>query len=154
MSEDLLQETFLRIHRARGGFAQGAPVVPWAYAIARNAWLDHVRSAKVRTRHVASLQEPATDSRAGELRAGPEADTESHAIARETALLAEQALARLPAPQREAFVLLRYEGLSVAEAADVLGSSTTAVKLRAFRAYEALRDALELPKKTERTDGV
>jgi len=44
--------------------------------------------------------------------------------------------------KREAFVLLRYEGLSVQEAADVLGSTPTAVKLRAFRAYEALRAAL------------
>src|SRR5437773_1890250 len=43
VADDLLQETFMRIHRARGGFEARAAVVPWAYAIARNAWLDHVR---------------------------------------------------------------------------------------------------------------
>ena len=42
-----------------------------------------------------------------------------------------------------AFVLIRYEGLSIQDAAQVLGATPTAVKLRAFRAYEALRAELE-----------
>src|SRR5689334_13001546 len=50
VADDLLQETFMRIHRARGGFEAGAAVVPWAYAIARNVWLDHIRSVKVRAK--------------------------------------------------------------------------------------------------------
>lgn len=44
--------------------------------------------------------------------------------------------------RREAFILLRYEGLSVAEAAAVVGATESAVKLRAFHAYEQLRRAL------------
>src|SRR4030095_430370 len=72
---------------------------------------------------------------------GPEPDSEQAAIARETAALVESVLARIPPAQREAFVLLRYEGMSVEDAAEVLGSTPTAVKLRAFRAYEALREA-------------
>jgi len=64
-------------------------------------------------------------------------------IARETAAIVETVLARLPAAQREAFVLLRYEGMSVQEAAEILGSTASAVKLRAFRAYEALRVSLD-----------
>jgi len=140
VADDLLQETFIRVHRARGGFATGAAVVPWAYAIARNVWLDHVRSAKVR----AKIQVDGGDDKANAADpvTGPEADSEQAAIARETAALVESVLARLPAPQREAFVLLRYEGMSVQDAAEVLGSTPTAVKLRAFRAYEALREAL------------
>ncbi|HTU59175.1 MAG TPA: sigma factor-like helix-turn-helix DNA-binding protein, partial [Polyangiales bacterium] len=47
--------------------------------------------------------------------------------------------------RREAFVLLRYEGLSVEAAAQVLGISEGAVKLRAFHAYELLRAALREP---------
>jgi RNA polymerase sigma-70 factor (ECF subfamily) len=64
-------------------------------------------------------------------------------------------LARLAPAQREAFVLLRYEGMSVDDAAAVLGSTPTAVKLRAFRAYEALRAALGASRDTNRggTDG-
>ena len=43
-------------------------------------------------------------------------------------------------------MLIRYEGMSVKDAAEVLGSTPTAVKLRAFRAYEALREALSVAK--------
>jgi len=51
-------------------------------------------------------------------------------------------LAKLPQSQRQAFELIKNEGLSVAEAAQVLGTTVAAVKLRAHRAYEALRGAL------------
>src|SRR5687768_2273256 len=48
IAEDLAQETFLRMHRARANFARGGAVLPWAYAIARNVHLDHVRAARLR----------------------------------------------------------------------------------------------------------
>lgn len=141
VADDLVQETFMRIHRARGSFDSRAAVVPWAYAIARNAWLDHVRAAKVRGETPrAKHHEDATGS--AEAPTGPDADSEQLAIARETAALVESVLSRLAPAQREAFVLLRYEGMTVDDAAAVLGSTPTAVKLRAFRAYEALRAAL------------
>lgn len=140
VADDLLQETFMRIHRARGSFDSGAAVVPWAYAIARNAWLDHVRAAKVRGE--SSRAKGNDDPISAEAPTGPDADSEQLAIARETAALVESVLSRLAPAQREAFVLLRYEGMSVDDAAAVLGSTPTAVKLRAFRAYEALRAAL------------
>ena len=141
VADDLLQETFMRIHRARGSFDPSAAVVPWAYAIARNAWLDHVRAAKVRgdTTRAKSNDDAATPL---EATTGPDADSEQVAIARQTAALVESVLGKLAPAQREAFVLLRYEGMSVEDAAAVLGSTPTAVKLRAFRAYEALRAAL------------
>jgi RNA polymerase sigma-70 factor (ECF subfamily) len=63
-------------------------------------------------------------------------------VARETLDLVRQELRSMPVLQREAFVLLRFEGLSVSEAAHVLGATEAAVKVRAFRAYEALRAAL------------
>jgi RNA polymerase sigma-70 factor, ECF subfamily len=141
VADDLLQETFMRIHRARGSFDAGAAVVPWAYAIARNAWLDHVRAAKVRG-DTARAKGNDDSSPPNEAITGPDADSEQLAIARETAALVESVLRRLAPAQREAFVLLRYEGMSVDDAAAVLGSTPTAVKLRAFRAYEALRAAL------------
>jgi RNA polymerase sigma-70 factor (ECF subfamily) len=143
VADDLLQETFMRIHRARGSFDSSAAVVPWAYAIARNAWLDHVRAAKVRgegQRKKAKNDDGPPSS--NDAPTGPDADSEQLAIARETAALVESVLSRLAPAQREAFVLLRYEGMSVDDAAAVLGSTPTAVKLRAFRAYEALRAAL------------
>jgi RNA polymerase sigma-70 factor (ECF subfamily) len=57
--------------------------------------------------------------------------------------IVQATLADLPALQRDAFTLIRFEGLSVAEAAQVLGTTEGAVKVRAFRAYEALRAALD-----------
>jgi RNA polymerase sigma-70 factor (ECF subfamily) len=133
---DLVQETFLRLHRARATFARGGAVLPWAYTIARNVALDHTRAARLReTERLPSDPGPEMVDRGG-------ADGESAAIAAQAARIVEQVLAGLPASQRDAFILLRYEGLSVQDAAAVLGATPTAVKLRAFRAYEALRAAL------------
>ena len=135
-ASDLVQETFLRMHRARATFAAGGAVIPWAYAIARNVHLDHARAAKLR-------QTERLPSDPGSEVADLGGDVESAAIASEAARVVEGVLARLPASQRDAFVLIRYEGLSVQDAAGVLGATPTAVKLRAFRAYEALRAALD-----------
>src|SRR3954470_24019582 len=49
LADDLVQETFLRMHRARSTFASGGAVLPWAYAIARNVHIDHARAAKLRS---------------------------------------------------------------------------------------------------------
>lgn len=141
LADDLAQETFLRLHRARATFARGSAALPWVYTIARHVHIDHVRAARQRsTEHLPSDPgaEP-IDPR--------HADAESVAIASETARAVERVLAGLPPAQREAFVLLRYEGLSVQDAAAVLGVTQTAVKLRAFRAYEALRAELEALRK-------
>jgi len=136
-ASDLVQETFLRMHRARATFAAGGAVLPWAYAIARNVALDHARAARLReTERLPSDPGPEMVDRGG-------ADAESAAIAAQAARVVEGVLARLPAAQRDAFILIRYEGLSVQDAAAVLGATPTAVKLRAFRAYEALRAALD-----------
>jgi RNA polymerase sigma-70 factor (ECF subfamily) len=137
LADDLVQETFLRMHRARGTFAAGAAVLPWAYAIARNVHVDHARSARHR------VTERLPSDPGAELVDRGAGDAESAAIAAEAARLVEEVLARLPASQRDAFILIRYEGLSVQDAAAVLGATVTAVKLRAFRAYEALRAELD-----------
>jgi RNA polymerase sigma-70 factor (ECF subfamily) len=136
LADDLTQETFVRIHRARGSFATGASALPWMFAIARNAFLDHARREQVRRNSSARLAQPreaAKDTEGDEVLAG-----------REMLGVVRQTLERLPALQRDAFVLIRFEGLSVSEAAQILGATEAAVKVRAFRAYEALRAALDL----------
>jgi len=137
VADDLVQETFLRMHRARSTFASGGAVLPWAYAIARNVHIDHARSAKLRT------TERLPSDPGPELTDPSSGDAESAAIAKEAARVVERVLSALPPAQREAFVLIRYEGMSVEDAAAIVGATPTAVKLRAFRAYEALRDALQ-----------
>ena len=134
LADDLTQETFVRIHRARGSFASGAAALPWMFAIARNAFLDHSRRETVRRDSRVEASQPreaAADTRGDEVYA-----------AREMLGVVRDTLARMPLLQREAFVLIRFEGLSVNEAAQILGATEAAVKVRAFRAYEALRAAL------------
>src|SRR5262249_5640819 len=106
--------------------------------IARNVWRDQVR-ADHRLKHDAThyVAEHGTD-RPFE----PSPDSEADDKNRELRAAVDGVLARLPASQREAFVLLRYEEMTVREAAHIWAPPTAAVKLRAFRAYEALRAAL------------
>jgi RNA polymerase sigma-70 factor (ECF subfamily) len=132
-AEDLLQQTMLQIHRARDRFIQGAEVTPWAFAISRRLLVDGVRRG--RREVLASDGEP--DPGASN---APAAD--DLVQARELATRIERVLAKLPQSQRAAFELIKQEGLSVAEAAQILGTTVAAVKLRAHRAYEALRGAL------------
>jgi RNA polymerase sigma-70 factor, ECF subfamily len=135
-AEDLLQQTMLHIHRARIRFIPGAEVTPWAFAIARRLLLDGLRRGK------REMRADDVDPDAGPSDA-PAADAVVHA--HELAIRIDQVLAGLPESQRAAFRLIKQEGLSVAEAAQVLGTTVAAVKLRAHRAYEALRAALGDP---------
>lgn len=131
-AEDVLQQTMLQMHRARATFLEGAAVLPWALAIARRLAVDAHRR---RRREVLGVE-------ADEERAGHAHDGEAHAVAAQTAQRLRAELERLPEAQRVAFQLVKDEGLSMAEAAAVLGTTVTAVKLRAHRAYQALRAAL------------
>jgi RNA polymerase sigma-70 factor, ECF subfamily len=141
LAEDLTHETFLRIHRARGLYRPGADVLPWAYAIARRLFLDSLRS---RRRESLSLDDHADGqerkSDPGIPSNEPGADEQLSASRLEREI--ERVLGTIPESQATAFRLLKQEGLSVQEAAAVLGATETSVKLRAHRAYEALRKAL------------
>jgi RNA polymerase sigma-70 factor, ECF subfamily len=136
VAEDLTQETFLRMHHARGSFARGKQVAPWAYAIARNCFISHARSGK------AKLARHSVDSEQIELSGGASNSAEAESMARQSAAVVSRALAGMTAARREAFILLRYEGMSVAAAAQIVGISEGALKIRAFHAYEILRGAL------------
>jgi RNA polymerase sigma-70 factor (ECF subfamily) len=133
LAEDLLQQTFLRMHNARARFHDGADVVPWAYAIARRVFLDHARSAK---RLVPS---GALDDDDGSTPQSPLPDAEAVLAAFELSGRLEAELEAMAPILREAFLLVREEGLSMAQAADAVGISVAAMKLRAHRAYERLR---------------
>ncbi len=138
-ADDLLQQTFLKIHRARGAYVVGADPLPWFYSIAHRTFIDDARKnqrAVVRSAGDDVPEVPANITgvsvdRADEPRADPE--------------LARQALAALgtlPIQQREAVVLTKLEGKSVAEAAEIAGTTVGAMKVRAHRGYEALRKLL------------
>jgi RNA polymerase sigma-70 factor, ECF subfamily len=130
-AEDLLQVTFSKVHRARESYLRGAPILPWLFAIARRTFLDERRSARSRA------EDLSTD---GVL---PEPKPEPDAVSNDVADAIERAVDALPEAYREAIQLTKMSGLSIAEAASVLGTTETAVKLRVHRGYNLLRKDLE-----------
>lgn len=139
-AEDLLQQTFLQMHAARLAFARGSDVIPWAFCIGRRLLVDGRR----RTKNEVLFDTAEQNAAALEARVERFSVPDGLALTRELAARAEEELERMPASHREAYVLVRQEGLSVAQAAEVLGTTATAIKLRAHRAYEALRHALAI----------
>jgi RNA polymerase sigma-70 factor, ECF subfamily len=135
LADDLTQQTLLKIHRARGQFLRGAAVTPWAFAIGRRLLIDGLRRHR---REVTPNDDDDTLDRASS--DAPSAD--ELVQAQETARRIQNALLRLPASQRVAFELVKQEGLTHAEAAEALGTTVAAVKLRTHRAYEALREVV------------
>jgi RNA polymerase sigma-70 factor (ECF subfamily) len=149
VAEELVQQTFLHMHRARGQFVRGAPVLPWAFAIAR-LLVDQVR------RHKREVIATTSDEGVAEVAPSDDAAADDLLHASQMADRVQGVLATLPETQRVAFELLKIEELSVAEAAQVVGTTSAAIKLRAHRAYEAIREALgdlspasQKPKSTE-----
>ena len=130
-AEDLLQVTITKVHRARASYLSGAPVLPWVLAIARRSFLDERRAAKSRSEelsHDGTLPEPKRSEE------NPNDDM---------AEAVDHALNRLPETYREAIQLTKILGLSLIEAANVLDTTPTAVKLRVHRGYTMLRDQLQ-----------
>ena len=130
-AEDLLQEVWLKIHRARHTYRPGEPVLPWLYAIARHVRVDNYRkrrriSSRETTMEV--LPEPAV----------------RHAAASQASSLPEfeALMAALPESQREVVTLLKVNELSLEEVARITSSTVGAVKQKAHRAYERLREIL------------
>jgi RNA polymerase sigma-70 factor (ECF subfamily) len=148
LADDLTQETFVRVHRARGAFERSSAALPWFFAIARNAFVDNKR--REHTRRGVSAALPPGDGAAPEAEAPLETRGDEVVAASEMLDLVRTTLDSLTPIQREAFVLLRFEGMSIAEAAQVLGATESAVKVRAFRAYEAIRAALDRRERGER----
>jgi RNA polymerase sigma-70 factor (ECF subfamily) len=134
-ADDLLQTTFLKLHRARLRWRAGEPVRPWLFGIAARVRADHLRRQASKGFMVADPD------------AGPEEEDQAEgpedaAAGGERAARVRAALAALPETQRTVVELHRYHGLSFAEIAAALHTTEGAVKLRAFRAYEGLRAAL------------
>jgi RNA polymerase sigma-70 factor (ECF subfamily) len=128
-ADDLLQETWLRIHRVRHSYRPGEPVLPWVYAIARRVRVDGYR----RTRRI-TVHEIAT-----EVLPEPRPRLEPR-----TLLPAfETLVAALPEAQREVVTMLKAGGLSLEEVARATSCTVGAVKQKAHRAYERLRKLLQ-----------
>ncbi len=142
VAEDLLQHTFLKVHRARAAYVRGADPVPWIYAIAHRTFLDEARRSQraiARVDREGEVPEVAA-TLTGQERAAAEDAAPSHDP--EVAAAAMAALESLPPQQREAVILTKLDGRSIAEAAEIAGTTPGAMKVRAHRGYVALRKLL------------
>jgi RNA polymerase sigma-70 factor (ECF subfamily) len=125
---DMLQETWLRIHRVRHTYRPGVPLLPWVYAIAHRVRVDSYRKRRRNSREVG-------------VNVLPEHPLGDHESPNERFVFAEM-LAYLPESQREVLAMLKVDGLSIEEIAQATSSTTGAVKQKAHRAYERLRKLL------------
>jgi RNA polymerase sigma-70 factor (ECF subfamily) len=124
-ADDLLQETWLKVHQVRHTYRVGEPVLPWLYAIARHTRVDHFR--KVHRRDQRELQVdrlPETPAATTPDASGPDID---------------EMLRDLPESQREVVLMLKVAEMSIEEVARATGSTIGSVKQKAHRAYEKLR---------------
>jgi RNA polymerase sigma-70 factor, ECF subfamily len=138
-ADDLLQETFLKLHRGRATYLAGANVLHWAFAIARSASLDRLRYRRRRPESVGAANDIGEETG---LHAHDAYRPDSELIGRDLLQVVKDALRKMSEKNRVAYILLREEGLSVKEAALVLGTNADVVKQRAHRAYEQLREAI------------
>jgi RNA polymerase sigma-70 factor (ECF subfamily) len=125
-ADDLLQETWLRIHQVRHTYRPGEPVLPWLYAIARHIRVDQYRKTRrveVREQQVERLPDTASVDRA-------------------TGVDINALLAGLPQSQRDVVMMLKVSGMSLEEVARATSSSVGSVKQKAHRAYDKLRELL------------
>ena len=133
VADDLLQVTFMKVHRARAQFRTELKLLPWLFAVAARVRLDELRR-RLRLPEDAGEEAIARADEQAPRDPPPDSDLKDAVRA---------ALEALPESQRAVIHLHRYEGMTFAEIARVLGTTPGAAKLRAFRGYETLRRQLK-----------
>jgi RNA polymerase sigma-70 factor, ECF subfamily len=119
---DALQDALISAYRAAGSFRGDSAVTTWLHRIVVNACLDRMRRRQVRSTVPLPEEGP-----------GEPADVRDRVAERDTAMVIEEALGRLPAEQRAAIVLVDIEGYSVADTAAMLQVAEGTVKSRCAR---------------------
>jgi RNA polymerase sigma-70 factor (ECF subfamily) len=128
-AEDVVQEIWLRIHKARHTYRAGEPALPWLYAIARHTRLDaYRRKRRLLLHEIAFTTMPDT--------AAP--------VHSDQQQLAEM-LDLLPPSEREVVTMLKGLGMTVEEVAGATASTAGSVKQKAHRAYKRLREFVASP---------
>lgn len=144
-AEDLYQEAFLRLHRARDSYDSRRPFRAWLFAIVHNLLNDALRE-QVRTRRTDSLADLPTGTSDQMMEDNPawdleceDASPEDLASKRESTRALTAALQALPDDEATVLILARLEGLSYDDIGIVIGRSTAATKQLAYRALRRVR---------------
>lgn len=140
VAEELAQEVFLRLYKARARYRPTAKFTTWIYRIATNLALNYLRDGKV-TANSESIDEDCEGSPKREL-VDQRQTPEEYLLSKALQVEIRKAIAALPERQRLAVILHKYQGLDYAQIATVLDCSESAVKSLLFRAYEKLRQDL------------
>jgi RNA polymerase sigma-70 factor, ECF subfamily len=140
VSEELAQEVFLRVYRSRTTYEPTAKFTTWLFRIATHVALNSIRDRKNEKGHE-SLDEEMLDG-VGRQVADRQQTVEQEMVREAKLREVRQAIEALPAKQRAAVLMHKYEGLDYAQIAGVLSCSESAVKSLLFRAYESLRGRL------------
>jgi RNA polymerase sigma-70 factor, ECF subfamily len=138
LAEDLAQEVFLRVYRARQKYSPSAKFTTWMFRIATNLALNSVRDNRYRRMQV-SLDAPAEEDETPIQVPTREMRIDEHMVERDRAQFIHKAIAALPEKQRVAVLLHKYEEMDYGEIAKILECSESALKSLLFRAYETLR---------------
>ena len=143
-AEDLAQEVFLRVYRARKEYAPSAKFTTWMFRIATNVALNSVRDNRHRKMEISVDQ--TVEANEDKQRAMEVPDhspsIEQQLVAQSRSEMILRAVHALPEKQRAAVLLHKYQGLDYDEIARILECSESALKSLLFRAYETLRTEL------------
>jgi len=142
-ANDLAQETFVRVFRARASFRTDEKFSTWLYTIAANLSRNHFRW---RARHPGvslAVETGDTDRSLGSRLAADRPAPDEQAMTAERATAVRTAVSRLPEDLRAAIVLCEWEELSQVEAARILETTPKAVESRLYRARQILREKLK-----------
>jgi RNA polymerase sigma-70 factor, ECF subfamily len=140
VSEELAQEVFLRVYRSRATYEPTAKFTTWLFRIATHLALNWVRDGKKEKGHE-SLDEQVVDGVDRQVR-DRQPTIEQEMLQEVKMTEVRQAIDALPAKQRAAVLMHKYEELEYAQIARALSCSESAVKSLLFRAYESLRSRL------------
>jgi RNA polymerase sigma-70 factor, ECF subfamily len=142
-AEDLAQEVFLRVYRARKDYVPSAKFTTWLFRIATNLALNSVRDNRHQRMEI-SLDAPITvDAEDGDEKALDIAEKhpniEQYLVEEARKKMIRHAIDKLPEKQRAAVLLHKYQELDYGDIAKILECSESALKSLLFRAYETLR---------------
>jgi RNA polymerase sigma-70 factor, ECF subfamily len=140
VAEELSQEVFLRVYKSRGNYEPSAKFTTWLFRIATHLALNSIRDG----RHEKSQTSLDKETMDGGTRQFPDRRRTVEQELLYEAKLGEvrQAISNLPAKQRAAVMMHKYQEMEYAQIAGMIGCTESAVKSLLFRAYEALRARL------------
>jgi RNA polymerase sigma-70 factor, ECF subfamily len=144
VAEELAQEVFLRVYRARSSYRAEARFTTWLYRIATNLAVNYARDTKhERSAPTVYLDQPDEDTGTTPDLADDELSVEERMLRDERMAAIRKHVLALPERQRMAVLMHKYQGMDYRQIGEVLKLSESATKSLLFRAYQTLREKLK-----------